>query len=793
MTSRNGRLAAGYGVWRLGRRLSQSIMNFGLTSVAAIRNLRRGFRLLAVILLILCLGFSWLSWVAEKRHESLYLASVAELAGKSLDSYLRHYENALAASGPELLDPYGHLRPSSTVAPVLDKIKRANPDLSSVNLIAAEGKMLVSTEEPSSGLPDLSRVESFRIGLDELRTGQHFNIGRPYVGYLAGDWILPLRFPLRDIEGRVSHLLSVALPLRRQQSFWQDLSLPENTAIGLIRDDGFLVSRYPVPLKMNYEEAYGHKRNGALYDYLTAQGFPARGETEGYNSVAKEDYIFAFRRLPNYPLTLFVSTPISNVRSKWLGQIQLSWALLGILLAGSYLIYRWTEKRQLAWEQERAEKEARIGFLAHHDALTELPNRLLTREHFEMARAQAEQAGTRMALLYLDLDNFKTINDSLGHPIGDAVLKRVSERLQADLRVTDFLGRLGGDEFLVILPDVRGRDSITRVTDKVMEATADIIRYEDHELATSLSIGISVYPDDGSDFDTLLKKADTAMYQAKAAGRNTYSFFTEQMNTVADEHLRVRQWLRQALEMDYLRVHYQPLLDLESGAVLGAEALVRIDHPEAGMIMPGRFIPIAEDSGLIVAMGRQVLRKACHEAAAWRATGLGELRVAVNLSAVQFRRGDLTGEVLDILAESGLPASNLELELTESILMESTQRVLETVRELKAAGVGFSIDDFGTGYSSLSYLKRFDVDRLKIDQSFIRNVVTDAGDAAIVRAVIQMAGSLNLVPLAEGVEDDETLAFLRRHGCREAQGYLFGRPMPAEAFRRYLTEKIRPA
>lgn len=793
MASRDGRLASGYGVWRLGRRLSHDIMESGLTSVAAIRNLRRGFRLLAVILLILCLGFSWLSWLAEKRHESLYLASVAELAGKSLDSYVRHYENALAASGPELLNPLGRLRSRETVEPVLEKIKKANPDLSSVNLIAAEGKMLMSTEALPSGLPDLSRVDSFRLGLEELRQGQHFNIGRPYVGYLAGDWILPLRYPLRDVEGRVSHLLSVALPLRRQQSFWQDLSLPENTALGLIRDDGFLVSRYPIPLKMNYEEAYGQKRSGALYDYLTAHGFPARGETEGYNSVAKEDYIFAFRRLPNYPLTLFVSTPISNVRSKWMGQIQLSWTLLGILLAGSYLIYRWTEKRQLAWEAERAEKEARIGFLAHHDALTELPNRLLTREHFELARSQAERGGVRMALLYLDLDNFKTINDSLGHPVGDAVLKDVSARLRTCLRETDTLGRLGGDEFLIVLPDVHGTDAMMRVTEKIMGVTAELIRCEDHELTTSLSIGIAVYPDDGTDFDTLLKKADTALYQSKAAGRNTFSFFTEQMNAEADEHLRVRQWLRQALEQDYLRVHYQPLLDLESGAVLGAEALVRLEHPEVGMIMPGRFIPIAEDSGLIVAMGRQVLRMACREAAGWRAAGLGDLRVAVNLSAVQFRRGDLAEEVLDVLAESGLPASSLELELTESILMESTQRVLETVRELKAEGVGFSIDDFGTGYSSLSYLKRFDVDRLKIDQSFIRNVVSDAGDAAIVRAVIQMAGSLNLVPLAEGVEDEATLAFLRQHGCREAQGYLFGRPMPAEAFREYLQKRNRPA
>jgi len=420
---------------------------------------------------------------------------------------------------------------------------------------------------------------------------------------------------------------------------------------------------------------------------------------------------------------------------------------------------------------QQAQSRREIEFLAYHDVLTGLPNQLLVKERIKHAIAYAGRAGNKVALFFLDLDNFKTINDSLGHPVGDALLQAVADRLRACVRDTDTVSRQGGDEFLISLPQVLDVDDVTAFAEKLLEKLAAPFDIAGHELSTSVSIGIALYPDDSQDFDTLLKKADTAMFEAKGAGRNTYRFFAEQ---------------RRALENGEFVLHYQPQIDLASGAVIGAEALIRWKHPELGMVPPGRFITIAEDSGLIVPIGAWVLREACWQVASWQSAGLPELTVAVNLSAIQFKRGRVEQTVLAALQESGIDPALLELELTESILIKDTDSVLATVRQLKALGVKLSIDDFGTGYSSLSYLKRLNVDKLKIDQSFIRNLASDPEDEAIVRAVIQMAHSLNLRTVAEGVETEQVLGLLRSHGCDEAQGYHFARPLPAVEFERHV-------
>ena len=438
----------------------------------------------------------------------------------------------------------------------------------------------------------------------------------------------------------------------------------------------------------------------------------------------------------------------------------------------------------------RKRAEARIEFLAHHDPLTELPNRLLAREHFDLAVAFAERAHSKAALLFLDLDNFKTINDTLGHAVGDELLKEIARRLRECVRDTDTISRQGGDEFLIVLSDVRHDDSITVVTEKILAQMACPFILDVHELTASFSVGIAVYPDDGQDFANLLRMADTAMYHAKSLGRNTYSFFTEQMNLNAAEHLRLHNQLAQGLAKGEFFLHYQPQIELDSGRVSGAEALLRWSNPQLGPVSPGRFIPVAEDTGLIVAIGEWVLAEVCRQAAAWRAAGLPDLVLAVNLSAVQFRRGDLVAAVARALAESGLPAALLELELTESILIQDTDKVLDIVQRLRSLGVKLSLDDFGTGYSSMAYLKRFNVDRLKIDQSFIRDIATDPGDAAMVRAIIQMARGLNVKTVAEGVEDERQAEFLRQERCDEVQGYHFARPMPGDAFTRYLAERM---
>jgi diguanylate cyclase (GGDEF)-like protein/PAS domain S-box-containing protein len=452
------------------------------------------------------------------------------------------------------------------------------------------------------------------------------------------------------------------------------------------------------------------------------------------------------------------------------------------------------EPHILAFTQDitvRKASEARIEFLAHHDPLTGLPNRVMFRDRFDMAAAWAERSNGKVALMYVDLDHFKNINDTLGHPVGDQLLQQVAQRLRQCVRDTDTISRQGGDEFLISLTDIDDLDAVSQLATKVLEKLTMPFAIEGHDLTATLSMGVAVWPDDGLDFDVLLQRADTAMYQAKSAGRNTYRFYTAEMNAQALEHLQLRTALHRALENQEFLLHYQPQIHLASGRVIGVEALLRWRRATGELMPPARFIPAAEESGLIVPIGEWVLREACAQAVRWQQAGLPEMTMAVNLSAVQFRRGNLEHSVMTALSESGLEPSRLELELTESLLLEDAEHVLDLVRRFKSLGVCLSIDDFGTGYSSLAYLKRFAVDKLKIDQSFVRDIVSDPDDAAIVRAIISMARSLKLKVIAEGVETEDAARFLGWYHCEEAQGYHFARPMPADALQAWVQQRIQ--
>src|SRR5512139_1033208 len=440
---------------------------------------------------------------------------------------------------------------------------------------------------------------------------------------------------------------------------------------------------------------------------------------------------------------------------------------------------------------ERKQAEEHIEYLAHHDALTGLPNRILLRDRFAHALAMAERSRSRVALLFLDLDKFKRVNDTLGHAAGDRLLLEVVTRLGHCTRETDTISRQGGDEFILLLNDVPDPEAVERIADEILTRVGEPLDINGHALITSCSIGIAVYPEDGSDFDSLLQKADIAMYNAKDAGRNTWRFFNDQMNQQAYEHLLLQNRLHEAILRSEFRLVYQPQLEIGSGRVVGVEALLRWNNGELGEVVPARFIPVAEDCGLIVPIGAWVLQEACHQAQSWREAGWPDLTMSVNLSALQFRRAGLAETVESVLRSSGLPPHLLELELTESVLLQDVDHNLDMVRQMKALGVQLTIDDFGTGYSSLSYLKRFAVDRLKIDRSFVRDINSDADNAAIVRAVIQLARSLRLDIIAEGVETEAQLAFLREEGCQEVQGYLFSRPLAPAAFEIFLRDRIR--
>jgi len=437
---------------------------------------------------------------------------------------------------------------------------------------------------------------------------------------------------------------------------------------------------------------------------------------------------------------------------------------------------------------QRKQAEAELKYFAHHDPLTGLPNRLLFQQHFHFIKAQADRLGSKIALLFIDLDNFKAINDTLGHAAGDGLLKEAASRLLECVRESDALNRHGGDEFLMAVSGLDTAEAITSVLLKILDVMQLPIKIEEQEISLSVSIGVAIYPDDGVEFRTLLQNADTAMYQAKDAGRNTYRYFDESMHVNLIEYQQLRVGLRHGLENNEFILHYQPQIDLASHSVIGVEALLRWNRKDIGLVSPGRFIPVAEDSGLIVPIGEWVLGEACRQAVAWSKDGMPAVIVAVNLSAVQFRRGNLEQTVTRILDETGLDPSRLELELTESILINNTESVLSTVERLKRLGVRLSIDDFGTGYSSLAYLKRFSVDKLKIDQSFVRDIVTDPNDAAIVRAIVQMAHSLNLRTIAEGVETVEALEYLRSYNCDEVQGYYFAKPIPADAVHQFIVD-----
>ncbi|MBI3223198.1 MAG: EAL domain-containing protein [Nitrosomonadales bacterium] len=440
---------------------------------------------------------------------------------------------------------------------------------------------------------------------------------------------------------------------------------------------------------------------------------------------------------------------------------------------------------------EHAAAKERVAFLAHFDPLTHLPNRLLLRDRFEHAVRIAETEHSSLAMLYLDLDNFNKINDSLGHQVGDKMLCMAVDRLWRCVPATDTISRLSGDEFVILLAGVRDAAAIAAVANAIHEAFAEPISIEGNLLNTSFSIGISMFPGDGSDFDTLLKRADTAVASAKEAGRNTYRFFTREMNADALEQMRLTGQMLHAVRDREFVVYYQPQLDIGSGRIVGAEALVRWQHPIDGLIPPAKFIPLAEQSGYIVQIGEWVLNEACRQAKAWLERGLPAFVIAVNLSALQFKRVNILELVSGALSRSGLPPQHLELELTESILLQDMEATMNTLRSLKALGVKLSIDDFGTGYSSLSYLKQLAVDKLKIDQSFVRDMTSNADGAAIVKAIIQLGHILQLTVIAEGVENDAQLAFLGSCGCDEAQGYLFSRPVPAEQFSGLIENGLR--
>jgi len=436
------------------------------------------------------------------------------------------------------------------------------------------------------------------------------------------------------------------------------------------------------------------------------------------------------------------------------------------------------------------ERAAQLEHLSYHDALTDLPNRVLFHDRVTQALTAAQRSPRTIGIIFISLDRFKKINDTLGHTFGDYCLTEVASRWRRCIKDGDTIARFEGDEFALLLTQVSGTEDLVELAQTMAEELKAPFQLNEREVYVTASMGISIFPDDGADANTVLKNAGAALHIAKLRGGNNYRFYTSDMNARALKRLELETNLRRAIEREELEVYYQPQVEYATGKVVGAEALVRWHHPTMGFLPPAEFIPLAEDTGVIEQLGLWVMRTACAEAQRWHTEGFGEIRIAVNVSTREFRRRDFYERLVETLAQTGLDARRLELELTETTIMENTDAAVELLRRIRKLGVKIAIDDFGTGYSSLSYLKRLPIDTLKLDRSFVNGATSDPDDAAVVMAVITLAHNLRLKVLAEGVETEEHLRFLRLLRCDSGQGYLFGKPMPAAVFRSSLDSEL---
>ncbi len=496
---------------------------------------------------------------------------------------------------------------------------------------------------------------------------------------------------------------------------------------------------------------------------------------------------------PRLPLIVLTGLDDEEVAGQALQEGAQDYIIKGqIDLRGLLRAIRYAVERK-SMEDSARDMALKIAHTAKHDDLTGLPNRVLLSDRIDFAISLAMRHKTKLAVLFLDLDGFKHINDSLGHSTGDELLKSIGGRVLSSVRGADTVSRQGGDEFVVLLADVQRAEDAAISATRILESVAQVHNIDEQDLHVTASLGISIYPDDGHNAETLIKNADTAMYQAKDMGRHTYQFFKPAMNDRAVERLSIETDLRRALERNELELHYQPKVDLATGLISGAEALLRWNHPIRGWIPPAQFISVAEDCRLILPIGEWVLREACRQAQRWRADGLSFGSMAVNVSAVQFREHNFAQRVFSVLAQAGMDPKRLELELTESVLMTGAESTASTLQTLRRAGVKVALDDFGTGYSSLSYLERFPVDCLKIDQSFIRQISAVGAKNTLVTAIINMAHTLGLRVVAEGIETENELKFIKSCGCDEGQGYYFSRPQNPSMFAKFLlNERTAP-
>ncbi len=801
---------------------------------APLRVLYTGTVLLILLLLATNAAVIWHLRERELLYEesrlntlSLILAEQADRSFQSVDLIISSVADGLVAEGVTDGASFDRMTAGRDVHLLLREKMSGTPQLDAINVTTRGGKMINFSRYWPVEAIDVSDRDYYQAMTADpnLKTF----VSQPVQNRATDTWTIFLAHRVNDANGELLGFINGAIALKYFENFYQAIALRQGSSIAILRLDGVTLTRFPRTDTIGKAYSNSDRLLHGATSAVLRQISPIDGQMR----------IVAAHRLANYPLILLATiteeAALANWRSiAWLMSLGALGTAIAIAIAGYAFGRQWTQKSRLADSQaELGRQEERATAMraaaevaqatalelthsSEHDFLTGLPNRLLLNDRIGQAIAAVQRHKKHVAVLFMDLDGFKHINDSLGHAIGDKLLQSIAKRLVACVRHSDTVSRQGGDEFVVLLSEMEEPDDAAVAAGRIVEAVAGAHSIDQHklhvqvaiaagsllevvakphsidrhELYVTASIGVSVYPDDGLDAETLIQHADTAMYQAKENGRQSFQFFEPEMNARAVERQSIEEDLRRALERREFALHYQPIIDLTTGEIAGAEALIRWTHPTRGLVPPLQFIPVAEDCGLMLPIGKWVLREACRQTQSWVKAGFPMRTIAVNVSALEFRDENLLKNLLAILNETGLDPRFLELELTESVLMRRPEAAASILRTLREGGVRVAIDDFGTGYSSLGYLQKFPLDALKIDQSFVRQIGTAGADTSIVTAVIGMAQSLKLRIVAEGVETLEQLEFLRALHCDDAQGYYFSRPVPPEQFEKLLRSGV---
>lgn len=707
---------------------------------------------------------------------ALVLAEQTERAFQTIEVVQGNILDRLKNAGAGSSDDLRRVAPLYNTYELLREQAEPLPHVDALSITDDQGRLLnVSRSWP---IPEMDFAD--RSYFRALRSDQALQsfVSEPIFSRVANNWTFIIARKIVGAEGQFIGVLSAVIELGYFERLYQEIAVSPGRAVALVRQDGILLARYP-----RSEATLKAPAIPAASPIRTLLGKASPGTVRNVSVVDGQDRIVTANNLKRYPVALLLSDTVQMALSKWRSQV----ALLGVIAVLMNLAVAaacWLGFRQIRAIASRADAESH---LARHDTLTGLPNRILFNEEMERMVGSATQAGKGFAVLLLDLDQFKEVNDTRGHLVGDALLQGIAKRLRSNVREGDVVARIGGDEFAIIQHDIRGPEEATALAKRLVQTASRPFDLHGQIVSVGVSVGLALAPDDGSDPERLLKSADMALYSAKGEGRGTFRFYDAAMDARRAARRAIEHDLRRAVDAGEFELFFQPFLDLRTNRITGFEALLRWRHSERGLLPPQTFIPAAEDTGLIGRIGDWVLHEACRQAVAWPSS----IKVAVNVSAVQFKIGDVLAAVEQALASSGLVASRLELEITESALVEDPA-FAATLLRLKELGVSLALDDFGTGYASMSYLRSFPFDKIKIDRSFVQEMGHSSGSAAIVYATLDLAQRLGMTTTAEGVETDEQLRALREAGCTKAQGFLIARPMAAQDTLTFLARTPAP-